>query len=44
MLHARGEYATFRAQAPDIHEALLSLGKLATKAGLDKESGRGLLI
>lgn len=37
MSHARGEYAAFRTQAPDIHEALLSLGKLATKAGLDKE-------
>ena len=37
MSHARSEYAAFRAQAPDIHEALLSLGKLATKAGLDKE-------
>ena len=37
MPHARSEYATFRAQAPDIHEALLSLGKLATKAGLGKE-------
>jgi len=37
MSHARGEYATFRAQAPDIHEALLSLGKLATRAGLDRD-------
>jgi AhpD family alkylhydroperoxidase len=37
MSHARSEYATFRTQAPDIHEALLSLGKLATKAGLDRE-------
>src|ERR1051326_2677061 len=37
MSHARSEYAAFRAQAPDIHEALLALGKLATKAGLDKE-------
>ena len=37
MSHARSEYAVFRAQSPDIHEALLSLGKLATKAGLDKE-------
>src|SRR6201992_3410748 len=37
MSHARSEYATFRTQAPDIHEALSSLGKLATKAGLDKE-------
>jgi AhpD family alkylhydroperoxidase len=36
MSHARSEYAAFRVQAPDIHEALLSLGKLATKAGLDK--------
>ena len=26
-----------KAQAPDIYEALLSLGKLATKAGLEKE-------
>jgi AhpD family alkylhydroperoxidase len=37
MSHARSEYATFRAQAADIHEALLSLGRLATKAGLDKD-------
>ena len=37
MSHARSEYAAFRTQAADIHEALLSLGKLATKAGLDKE-------
>jgi AhpD family alkylhydroperoxidase len=37
MSHARSEYAAFRAQAPDIHEALLSLGKLATKAGLDRD-------
>src|ERR1700742_4189638 len=37
MSHARSEYATFRTQAPDIHEALLSLGKLATKSGLDRE-------
>jgi AhpD family alkylhydroperoxidase len=37
MSHARSEYAAFRAQAPEIHEALLALGKLATKAGLDKE-------
>jgi AhpD family alkylhydroperoxidase len=37
MLHARSEYAAMKAQAPDIHEALLSLGKLATKAGLEKE-------
>jgi AhpD family alkylhydroperoxidase len=37
MSHARSEYAAFRAQAPDVHEALSSLGKLATKAGLDKE-------
>jgi AhpD family alkylhydroperoxidase len=37
MSHPRSEYAAFRAQAPDIHEALSSLGKLATKAGLDRE-------
>src|SRR6201996_3157184 len=37
MSHARSEYATFRAEAPDIHEALSSLGKLATRSGLDKE-------
>src|SRR6201992_2731993 len=37
MSHARSEYATFRTQAPDIHEALSSLGRLATKSGLDKE-------
>jgi AhpD family alkylhydroperoxidase len=37
MFHPRSEYAAMKAQAPDIHEALLSLGKLATKAGLEKE-------
>ncbi len=37
MLFARSVYAAMKAQAPDIHEALLSLGKLATKAGLEKE-------
>ena len=37
MSHARSEYAAFRMQASDIHDALSSLGKLATKAGLDKE-------
>jgi len=37
MSHARSEYAAFKTQAPDIHEALLSLGKLAVKAGLEKE-------
>jgi AhpD family alkylhydroperoxidase len=37
MLYARSEYAAMKAQAPDIHEALLSLGRLATKAGLEKE-------
>jgi AhpD family alkylhydroperoxidase len=37
MLHARSEYAAFRTAAPDVHESLLSLGKLAAKAGLDKE-------
>ena len=38
MSHARSEYATFRTQAPDIHEALLSLGKLATKSGLSQKT------
>jgi AhpD family alkylhydroperoxidase len=37
MSHARSEYAAFRAQVPDILEALLSLGKLAAKAGIDEE-------
>jgi len=37
MSHARSEYTAFKTQAPDIHEALLSLGKLAVKAGLEKE-------
>ncbi len=37
MSETRSEYAAFRTQASDIHEALLSLGKLATRAGLDKE-------
>ena len=37
MSHARSEYAAFKAEAPDVHEALLSLGKLGAKAGLDKQ-------
>src|SRR5262249_22199633 len=37
MSHARSEYTAFKTQAPDVNEAFLSLGKLATKAGLDKK-------
>src|SRR5215467_15060263 len=37
MSHARSEYAGFQKLAPDAFEIVSSLGKLAAKAGLDKE-------
>src|ERR1700738_5560478 len=35
--HARSEYEDFKALAPDAYDAVLALGKLAAKAGLDKQ-------
>lgn len=37
MSHARSEYEDFKALAPDAFEAVQALGRLAAKAGLDKE-------
>ena len=37
MSHARSEYAAFKAQAPDAFEVVLELGRLAAKAGIDKQ-------
>src|ERR1700759_1774090 len=37
MSHARSEYAEFQKLAPDAYEIVSSLGKLAGKAGLDKQ-------
>jgi AhpD family alkylhydroperoxidase len=37
MSHARGEYANFKALAPDIHEIVSALGQVAAKAGIDKQ-------
>jgi AhpD family alkylhydroperoxidase len=37
MSHARQESAQLRQMAPDIYEAVLALGQLAGKAGLDKQ-------
>jgi len=36
MSHARSEYAMFRAQAPDVYDAVSALSQAAAKAGLDK--------
>ena len=36
MSHARSGYSDFRQQVPDIHDAVLGLSQLATKAGLEK--------
>jgi AhpD family alkylhydroperoxidase len=36
MSHARAEYADFQKLVPDVYEAVLTLGQLAAKAGLDK--------
>ena len=37
MSHARSEYEQFKTLAPDLYEAVLALGQLAAKAGLDKQ-------
>jgi AhpD family alkylhydroperoxidase len=37
MSHARKEYEDFGALAPDVHQAVLSLGGFAAKAGIDKQ-------
>ncbi|MDO8931001.1 MAG: carboxymuconolactone decarboxylase family protein [Rhodocyclaceae bacterium] len=37
MSHARSEFEDFKAKAPDALEAVLALGQVATKAGLDKQ-------
>jgi AhpD family alkylhydroperoxidase len=37
MSHARSEYADFQKLAPDAYEIVGSLGKVAAKAGLDKQ-------
>jgi AhpD family alkylhydroperoxidase len=37
MSHARSEYLEFQRLAPDAYEIVASLGKLAAKAGLDKQ-------
>ena len=37
MSHARSEYAEFQKLAPDAYEIVSSLGKVAGKAGLDKQ-------
>jgi AhpD family alkylhydroperoxidase len=37
MSHARGEYSDFKALAPDAFEVVLALGKVAAKAGIDKQ-------
>ena len=37
MSHARSEYENFRTLAPDAYDAMLALGQVAAKAGLDKQ-------
>ena len=37
MSHPRKDYEDFKALAPDIHERVLALSQLTTKAGLEKE-------
>jgi AhpD family alkylhydroperoxidase len=37
MSHARSEYTDFKALAPDAFELVQTLGKLAAKAGIDKQ-------
>jgi AhpD family alkylhydroperoxidase len=37
MSHARSEYKDFQTQAPDVYDAVLALGQIAAKAGLDKQ-------
>jgi AhpD family alkylhydroperoxidase len=37
MSHARGEYEDLKALAPDVYDTVLALGKIAAKAGIDKQ-------
>ena len=37
MSHARSEYEDFKAFAPDAYDAVMALGQVAAKAGLDKQ-------
>jgi AhpD family alkylhydroperoxidase len=37
MSHARSEYDDFKTLAPDAYDAVLALGRVAAKAGLDKQ-------
>ena len=37
MSHARSEYKDFQTQAPDVYSAVLALGQIAAKAGMDKQ-------
>ena len=37
MSHARKEYSNFQALAPDAYEAVAALGRIAAKAGIDKQ-------
>ena len=37
MSHARKEYEDFRKLSPDAYDVVLALGKLAAKAGIDKQ-------
>ena len=37
MSHARSEYKDFQTQAPEAYNAVLALGQVAAKAGLDKQ-------
>jgi AhpD family alkylhydroperoxidase len=37
MSYARSEYENFKALAPDAYDTVLALGKIAAKAGIDKQ-------
>jgi AhpD family alkylhydroperoxidase len=37
MSHARKEYSDFQALAPDVYEIVTTLGRIAAKAGMDKQ-------
>ena len=37
MSHARSQYEEFKALAPDAYDTVLALGKIAAKAGIDKQ-------
>ena len=37
MSHARSEYEDFKALAPDAYDTVLALGKIAARAGIDKQ-------